>query len=214
MVSDGLNKYVVTAGHFRSDISTNYYQGTTYLGQMPHKTQGGYADAGMIGGGPSSVTYQGGKIYLDGSATTGRYIMTQNASEDVVGEDVFMSGASTDTNPVQWGTIQSTSYSTTLGGYSYSKLRTANFTSAWETGGYNVLTCQLTLLFTLYQVCREGSVGFSTFFISLHCLLFRATCNIESASTSKSYRRASFGFLPLGNGQYWAFIREGSHIQV
>jgi hypothetical protein len=135
MASDGLNKYVVTAGHCKPATSTQFYQGTTSLGQMPYKNQSGNSDAGLIGGGPSNVTYQGGKIYLT-STTTGQYNMTQNASEDVVGEAVCMSGASSNTNPVTCGTILNKNYSATISGFSFTKLRTASYTSnGGDSGG-------------------------------------------------------------------------------
>ncbi|MFB9326760.1 S1 family peptidase [Paenibacillus aurantiacus] len=139
MATAGNLKYVVTAGHCHtSDRTKLYYQGTSKLGTMTFYNQGGYADAGMIGGGPASLTYTGGKIYLNGSSSTGRYTFIQNASEDNPGEVVYMSGSSTDTNPIQWGTIQNTNFSINLDGYSYEKLRTASFTSAGGDSGGTV----------------------------------------------------------------------------
>ncbi|WP_143044347.1 hypothetical protein [Paenibacillus sp. CF384] len=137
MVSDGTNKYVVTSGHCRPDISTYFNQGTTNLGQMPFKHQGGNSDVGIIGGGPSNVTYQGGKIYLT-STTSGKYEITQNASEDVVGEVVRMSGASTATNSEQMGTITNKNFSVSVDGYNYTKLRLASYTSVGGDSGGTV----------------------------------------------------------------------------
>ncbi|QHW32017.1 hypothetical protein GZH47_15160 [Paenibacillus rhizovicinus] len=135
-VTAGSNKFIVTAGHCVSDnISAYYHQGSTNLGQMVIHVQGGSADVSMIGGGPSSVTYQGGNIY-DPSNSSLKYTMTQNASEDVVGEVVCMSGSATDTNSVQCGTIVSTNYNTSIDGFNFSQLRKATyFSDGGDSGG-------------------------------------------------------------------------------
>ncbi|WP_338553155.1 S1 family peptidase [Paenibacillus sp. KS-LC4] len=127
-------KFAVTAGHC---YGTNYQQGTNSIGSMVYYKNSGNTDAGMVGGGPSSVDYTGGGIYKTAS-TNDKYDRTQNASEDVVGEAICMSGASSDTNSVSCGTLNSKNYSATFSGTTFTKLRKASYTSVGGDSGGTV----------------------------------------------------------------------------
>lgn len=124
-------KFVATAGHCIDYSVTNYKQGSTDLGNTKYSEYGSHADIGYIGYGPSTVTYTGGKIYVTATTST-YYDRAQNASEDVVGDAVCMSGASMNTNPVSCGTLNSKNLSWTVNGTNFTKLRQATYTS---TGG-------------------------------------------------------------------------------
>jgi hypothetical protein len=59
-----------------------------------------------------------------------------NATEDVVGEPVCMSGASSDTNVVKCGKLESKSFSGTFNGTAFTKLRKASYESiGGDSGG-------------------------------------------------------------------------------
>ncbi|WP_373233419.1 S1 family peptidase [Cohnella sp.] len=124
MVNDGYSNYVVTAGHCGQD---DYTQGGTSIGYMSFRTSGfnSNSDSGIIGQN-TNLTYTGGRIY-NTSSSHHSYNATQNASEDVVGESVCMSGASTTTNAVQCGLIQSKNYTSSWSGMTFNKQRLASY---------------------------------------------------------------------------------------
>ncbi|MFB6366777.1 S1 family peptidase [Paenibacillus elgii] len=136
MATDGLVNYVVTAGHCNSSINDDYYQGATYLGKMQHKNNSNNSDIGAISQ-SSSLTYTGGKIYSSDNYSD-KYDRAQNASQDVVGELVCMSGASTDTNPVQCGYLESNNAAIDFSGSVYTKLRVATYRSVGGDSGGTV----------------------------------------------------------------------------
>lgn len=147
----GVN-FIVTAAHC---TGSSYKQGTTSFGNMIYKQQSGSVDAGMLGG-PSSINYTGGKIYKT-ATTTDNYNSTQNAFEDVVGEVVCMSGASSDTNPVSCGTLTSKNFSGTFSGISFTKLRKASYTSTDGDSGGTVYGTSGTL--TKLKGVNKGNSG-------------------------------------------------------
>lgn len=149
---NGVN-FIVTAAHCGNGSS--YKQGTTSFGNMIYKKESGSTDAGMLAG-PSSVTYTGGKIYKT-ATTTDSYNSTQNASEDVIGEAVCMSGASSSTNPVSCGTLTNKNFATVAGGISFTKLRKASYTSTVGDSGGTVYSTSNTL--TKLKGVHKGSNG-------------------------------------------------------
>lgn len=125
-------KFVATAGHC---ATADYYQGTNSIGHMLYEDYGPHADVAYIGYGPSNVDYTGGKIYKT-STTNEKYDRTQNAQEDVVGEAVCMSGASTETNSIKCGTLKDRNYSWRVNDVLFTELRCATYTSAsGDSGG-------------------------------------------------------------------------------
>lgn len=127
--TQGNAKYVVTAGHCGS-VGNAFYQGSNSIGLMAKKYQGDETDAALIG---TNVNLgYSSKVYT-GSSYGGTLTSWQDSSDDVVGESVCVSGYKTG---VSCGTIQSRSASGTVGGISYSNLRSASYTSeGGDSGG-------------------------------------------------------------------------------